>query len=147
MNEKVFIPARFDILIGASISPHPCRMARREPSGFGVEFLEPVRNEVAELLCEYAFKEELLFEAMNPSLSDEITLTKLRLSQAVNAIMKLIEGRNVVTWDYADVESYPIERMREALTITHTAMNRTSPAQLPVLLLNEEQDEKIKSVQ
>jgi hypothetical protein len=95
------IPANFDLSIGMSSLPRACRIARREADGFGVEFLDPVRHEVEEILTEHAFKEELLFEALSPALKGEATMTRVRLRQTVNAIMELIERRNAMSWQHA----------------------------------------------
>ncbi len=65
-SENVTIPANFDLSIGVSTLPRACRIARREADGYGIEFLDPVRHEVEEILSETAFKEELLFEALSP---------------------------------------------------------------------------------
>jgi hypothetical protein len=94
------VPPSFDLSIGMSILPRACRIARREANGFGVEFLEPVRHEVEEILTEHAFKEELIFEALNPSLDGVETITRVRLRQTVNAIMDLVERRNAMAWHH-----------------------------------------------
>lgn len=66
--------------------------------GFGVEFLDPVRHEVEDILIRCAFREELLFEAISPSRQGEATMTVTRLRRTVNAIMELIEQRNAMSW-------------------------------------------------
>ncbi|MCJ2111556.1 PilZ domain-containing protein [Methylobacterium sp. E-025] len=98
------VPPNFDLSIGMSSVPRACRIARREANGFGVEFLEPVRLEVEEILIEYAFKEELMFEALSPALDGTETITGVRLRQTVNAIMDLIERRNAMIWQHANVQ-------------------------------------------
>lgn len=102
-DTKRMIPANFDLTIGGSTLPRACRVARREADGFGVEFLDPVRHEVEEILSEHAFKEELLFEALSPALDEEATVTKIRLRRTTNAIMELIEQRSAMTWQSIDV--------------------------------------------
>lgn len=94
------VPASFDLSIGGSSSPRACRIARREAHGFGVEFLDPVRHEVEDLLIEHAFKEEMVFDALYPSLSGELTATKMRLRHTTDAIMELIERRSAVSWQH-----------------------------------------------
>ncbi|WP_462117003.1 PilZ domain-containing protein [Methylorubrum extorquens] len=96
------IPANFDLSIGMSSLPRACRIARREADGFGVEFLDPVRHEIEDILSEHAFKEELLFEALSPALNGETTMTRVRLRQTVNAIMELIERRDAMSWQHAN---------------------------------------------
>lgn len=96
------IPANFDLSIGGSTLPRACRVARREIDGFGVEFLDPIRHEVEEILSEHAFKEELLFEALSPALNDDATMTKVRLRRTTNAIMDLIERRSAMVSRFAD---------------------------------------------
>ncbi|KQP87248.1 hypothetical protein ASF57_24000 [Methylobacterium sp. Leaf117] len=99
-NTRQSIPASFDLSIGGSSSPRACRIARREAHGFGVEFLDPVRHEVEDLLIEHAFKEEMMFDVLYPSLSGELTATKMRLRQTTNAIMELIERRSAMRWQH-----------------------------------------------
>ena len=96
------VPASFDLSIGGSSSPRACRIARREAHGFGVEFLDPVRHEVEELLIEHAFKEEMVFDALYPSLSGELTATQMRLRRTTSAIMELIERRNAMGWQHTN---------------------------------------------
>ncbi|MCJ2108171.1 PilZ domain-containing protein [Methylobacterium sp. E-041] len=98
--EHELVPPNFDLSIGMSILPRACRIARREANGFGVEFLEPVRHEVEEILIEHVFKEELIFELFNPALDGAETITGVRLRQTVNAIMNLIERRNAMVWQH-----------------------------------------------
>ena len=97
------VPAHFDLTIGASNLPRACRIARQESDGFGVEFLDPVRQEIEEILEEYAFKEELIFEALNPTLDTEITLTQVRVRQTAAALLGLIERRNAFAWRSGEV--------------------------------------------
>jgi len=75
----------------------------READGFGVEFLDPVRHEVEELLTEHALEEELVFEALSPALNDEVIVTKAHLCRITDAIMALIDRRSVTTWQFTDV--------------------------------------------
>ncbi|GJD98026.1 PilZ domain-containing protein [Methylobacterium iners] len=101
-NAHDFIPPTFDLAIGLSNLPRACRIARYEADGLGVEFLDPVRREVEEILVEYAFKEELVFEALSPSLTGDATMTRVRLHQTVDALMALIERRHAMSWQHAD---------------------------------------------
>ena len=96
------LPANFDLAIGGGSLPRSCRVARREVGGLGVEFLDPVRREVEEILIKNAFKEELVFEALSSLRNSETTMTRVRLHRSVNAIMELIERRNAMAWQYAD---------------------------------------------
>ena len=105
-------PVNFDLTISGSTLPRACRVARREAEGYGVEFLDPVRHEVEEILSEHAFKEELLFEALSPALNEGVTVTKVRLRQTTNAIMDLIERRSAMTSQSAGiVEQYTLRRL------------------------------------
>jgi hypothetical protein len=97
------VPAHFDLTIGGSNLPRACRIARQEADGFGVEFLDPVRQEIEEILEEYAFKEELVFEALNTTLDNEITQTQVRVRQTAAALLGLIERRNAITWRSGEV--------------------------------------------
>ena len=90
------VPANFNLAISGSRSPRTCRVARRGTGGLGVEFLDPIRREVEEILIENAFKEELMFEALCSLRNGEATVTKLRLNRSVNAIMDLIERRSAM---------------------------------------------------
>ena len=110
------VPASFDLSIGGSSLPRACRIARLEAEGFDVEFIEPVRQDVEEILVEHAFKEEMMFDALYPSLEGELTMTKVRLRQTADAIMELIEERNAMTWRPADVEEAPELRRLIAYT-------------------------------
>lgn len=101
-DEHASLPTSFDLVIGSGTSARACRSARREEDGLGVEFLDPVRHEVEEILTEYAFKEELVFEALCPSASGEGGV-QTRLHRTVNAIMALIEQRDATTWLQSDV--------------------------------------------
>ena len=97
-HTKQAIPANFDLSIGGSSLPRACRIARHAAHGFGVEFLDPIRHEVEEILIENAFKEELLFEALSPAPNGEATMTTVRLHRTVNAVMELIGQRNAMGW-------------------------------------------------
>jgi hypothetical protein len=110
-DTRLTIPANFDLTIGESTLPRACRVARREADGFGVEFPDPVRHEVEEILSECAFKEELLFEALSPALDEETTVTKVRLRRTTNAIIDLIERRSAMTWQSNDVVEQPALRL------------------------------------
>lgn len=127
----VSVPANFDLCIGTSSLPRACRLARREADGFGVEFLEPVRHEVEEILIETAFKEEMVFEALSPALNGEATMTQARLRCAVNAIMDLIERRNAMGWQHMaplpDASKHGYLTLRDA----GRAMRQAPPAMLP----------------
>jgi len=125
------IPANFDLSIGLSSLPRACRLARREADGFGVEFLDPVRHEVEEILIETAFKEELLFEALSPALDGEATLTRVRFRRAVNAVMDLIERRNVMGWDHITPAQDPCEQDHQTLRDAGKALRHASHARLP----------------
>ncbi|TXN38895.1 PilZ domain-containing protein [Methylobacterium sp. WL119] len=108
-NRDRSIPANFDLSIGGSTLPRACRIARVEYNGFGVEFLDPVRCEVEEILRECAFNEELLFEALCPDLDSEVTITKTRLEKTTTALMDLIERRSAVKWQSSDIDEKPTQ--------------------------------------
>ena len=114
--EHESVPPNFDLTIGMSILPRACRIARREANGFGIEFLEPVRHEVEEILTEHAFKEELMFEALNPVSDGAETITGVRLRQTVNAIMDLIERRNAMVWQHTATHETPTGNVRASAT-------------------------------
>lgn len=129
--KNIQIPANFDLSIGMSSLPRACRLARREADGFGVEFLDPVRHEVEEILIETAFKEELLFEALSPALDGEATMTQVRLRRAVNAVMDLIERRNAMGWEHIVPLPDPFEQAHHTLRDAGKALRHASPARLP----------------
>lgn len=127
--KDVPLPANFDLAIGMSSLPRACRIARREADGFGIEFLDPVRHEVEEILIETAFKEELLFEALSPALDNEVTMTRVRLRRAVNAVMDLIERRNAMGWDHVGPLPDPFDQAHRTLrdagrTLRHASIPR-----------------------
>ncbi|WP_082487656.1 MULTISPECIES: PilZ domain-containing protein [unclassified Methylobacterium] len=124
------IPANFDLAIGLSSLPRACRIARREADGYGIEFLDPVRHEIEEILIETAFKEDLVFEALNPALDSEATMTRVRLRRAVDAVMDLIERRNAMGWAYIEPLPDPFDQSREALRSTSAALMPASTAKL-----------------
>ena len=124
------IPANFDLAIGMSTLPRACRIARREADGYGIEFLDPVRHEVEEILIETAFKEDLVFEALNPALDSQATMTRVRLRRAVDAVMDLIERRNAMGWAHIAPLPDPFDRPREGLPSTSAAPILASPAKL-----------------
>jgi hypothetical protein len=128
--KNVSIPANFDLSIGMSSLPRACRLARREGDGFGVEFLDPVRHEVEEILIETAFKEELLYEALSPALDGEVTMTQVRLRRAVNAVMDLIERRNAMGWEHIAPLPDPFEQAHQTLRDAGKALRHASPAKL-----------------
>jgi hypothetical protein len=128
--KNVSIPANFDLSIGMSSLPRACRIARREGDGFGIEFLDPVRHEVEEILIETAFKEELLYEALSPALDGEVTMTQVRLRRAVNAVMDLIERRNAMGWEHIAPLPDPFEQAHQALRDAGKALRHASPAKL-----------------
>ncbi|WP_082504706.1 PilZ domain-containing protein [Methylobacterium sp. Leaf111] len=128
--KNVSLPANFDLSIGRSSLPRACRLARREADGFGVEFLDPVRHEVEEILIETAFKEELLFEALSPALDGEATMTRIRLRRAVNAVMELIERRNAMGWDHVAPLPDPFEHAYHTLRDAGRALRHASAARL-----------------
>ena len=106
------VPANFDLAIGGSTLPRSCRIARSEHNGFGVEFLDPVRHEVEEILTENAFQEELLFESLSISQLEDVTITKIRLGRTTDAIMDLIERRSIMTWPPTDAsERFLLRRL------------------------------------
>jgi len=110
--------------------PRACRIARREAEGFGIEFLDPVRHEVEEILIETAFKEELLFEALSPALDGEATMTRVRLRRAVNAVMDLIERRNAMGWDHIAPLPDPFEQAHQMFRDAGKSLRHASPARL-----------------
>jgi hypothetical protein len=140
--KNVSIPANFDLSIGRSSLPRTCRLARREADGFGVEFLDPVRHEVEEILTETAFKEELLFEALNPALDGEVTMTQVRLRRAVNAVMDLIERRNAMGWDHMAPLPDPFEQAHQTLRDVGKALRHASPARLSAPASSNGQDQR-----
>ncbi|WP_156653090.1 MULTISPECIES: PilZ domain-containing protein [Methylobacterium] len=97
------VPAHFDLTIGGSNQPRACRIARQESDGFGVEFLDPVRHEIETILEEFAFKEELVFEALNPNLDTETTLTRIRLRRTSAALLDLIARRSSIAWQSGEI--------------------------------------------
>lgn len=130
-SENVTIPANFDLSIGVSTLPRACRIARREADGYGIEFLDPVRHEVEEILSETAFKEELLFEALSPGLAHQVTMTQVRLRRAVDAIMDLIERRNAMGWDHTAPLPDLLDLAHQTLRDTGRVMRRASVPALP----------------
>jgi len=124
------VPANFDLSIGMSTLPRACRIARREADGYGIEFLDPVRHEVEEILIETAFKEDLVFEALNPALDSQATMTRVRLRRAVDAVMDLIERRNAMGWAHIAPLPDPFDQPREGLPSAIAAPIQASPAKL-----------------
>lgn len=97
------VPAHFDLTIGGSSMPRACRIARQHPEGFGVEFLDPVRHEIERILEEFAFHDDLVFEALSPDLDPEATATRVRLRQTAVALLGLIERRSTIAWQSGEV--------------------------------------------
>jgi len=93
--------------------PRACRIARHAAHGFGVEFLDPIRHEVEEILNEIAFKEELLFEALSPALNGEATMTTVRLHRTVKAIMELIGQRNAMNLESPGSQTVSLRPVHE----------------------------------
>lgn len=124
------IPANFDLSIGGSRLPRACRIARHEAHGFGVEFLDPVRHEVEEILIENAFKEELLFEALSPTLNGVATMATVRLQQTVNAVMGLIERRNAMSWQPDAFEPDPLRHEYDPRGGLNKALGQRSSTRL-----------------
>ncbi|MFK5600636.1 PilZ domain-containing protein [Methylobacterium sp. HMF5984] len=114
--EYELVPPNFDLSIGMSNLPRACRIARREANGFGVEFLDPVRQEIEGILIEHAFKEELVFEALDPALEGTVSITEVRLHQTVSAIMELIERRNAMIWQHTATNETPPGNVRASAT-------------------------------
>ena len=112
-DEHPSLPTHFDLVIGLGTSVRACRVARREEQGLGVEFLDPVRHEVEDILTEHAFKDELVFEALCPPAIGQGAV-QARLRRTVNAIMALIEQRDAMAWQRADVaRAQPVSRSPE----------------------------------
>ncbi|TXM66506.1 PilZ domain-containing protein [Methylobacterium sp. WL12] len=114
--EHELVPPNFDLSIGMSTLPRACRIARREANGFGVEFLDPVRQEIEAILIEHAFKEELVFEALNLASEGIVSATEVRLHKAVSAMMDLIERRNATIWQHNTTNETPIGNARSSAT-------------------------------
>ena len=115
-EEHELVPPNFDLSIGMSNLPRACRIARREANGFGVEFLDPVRQEIEGLLIEHAFKEELVFDALNPALEGTVSVTEVRLHQTVSAMMDLIERRNAMIWQHTTTQEAMAGNARASAT-------------------------------
>ncbi|MFC5555348.1 PilZ domain-containing protein [Methylobacterium iners] len=96
----VQLPPKFDLTIGNGNASHSCRLARISGDGFGIEFLDPVRDEIEKALIEAAFREELLFDYI-AGISRDKSLMAPRLRRAVAAMMEIIEQRNSMTWHQA----------------------------------------------
>ncbi|WP_393958800.1 PilZ domain-containing protein [Methylorubrum sp. POS3] len=144
--QGISVPANFDLCIGTSSLPRACRLARRETDGFGVEFLDPVRHEVEEILIETAFKEEMLFEALSPPLNGEATMTQVRLHRAVNAIMELIERRNTMSWERMAPLPGPSKQGYQTLRDAGIALRKASPAMLPAPSSSNGQDRRLTAM-
>ncbi|MFC5554105.1 PilZ domain-containing protein [Methylobacterium iners] len=91
------LPPTFDLVIGDSNTARPCRLARINSEGFGVEFLDPVRTEIEKALMEAAFEEEILFDLI-AGVSIDASTSVARLRRAVAAMMDIVEKRNEMTW-------------------------------------------------
>ncbi|MFC7665286.1 PilZ domain-containing protein [Methylorubrum suomiense] len=144
--QGISVPANFDLCIGTSSLPRACRLVRRETDGFGVEFLDPVRHEVEEILIETAFKEEMMFEALSPPLNGEATMTQVRLHRAVSAIVDLIERRNTTSWERIAPLPDPLKQTCQTLRDVEKALKHASPAALPAHNLDKGQGQRLPAM-
>ncbi|MCK2057259.1 hypothetical protein, partial [Methylobacterium sp. 37f] len=110
--------------------PRAFRITRHEAHGLGVKFLDPVRHEVEEILIENAFKEELLFEALSPTLNGVATMATVRLQQTVNAVMGLIERRNAMSWQPDAFEPDPLRHAYDPRGDLNKALGQRSSTRL-----------------
>ncbi|MGU3361281.1 PilZ domain-containing protein [Methylobacterium sp. M6A4_1b] len=121
------VPAHFDLTIGGSNQPRACRIARQEADGFGVEFLDPVRHEIETILEEFAFKAELVFEALNPSLDPETTVTRIRLQQTAAALVNLIARRGSIAWQSGEIIEHCASRPDATIEVPPGPSGRSVP--------------------
>ncbi|KAB0679743.1 PilZ domain-containing protein [Aureimonas leprariae] len=62
VERDISIPRQFELMVGDSPLTYPSRLARVTSRGIGVEFLDPLREEIAAALLETLFRDELLLE-------------------------------------------------------------------------------------
>lgn len=87
------IPREFELMIGDSPLTYPSRLARVTKTGIGVEFLDPLRDEIANTLMETLFRDELLLEVAYGTTERRSPLRR-RVNRAVEQVLDRVVFRS-----------------------------------------------------